>query len=154
LAKPDFTTYETWQEMLTSPNRKESTMVIENIKGYFEKSKVSHHYFLQPLNDIHLHSDLKDELKPNSRAEYVILVMIVGLLILAASGFNYIQFSFSRLIHSAKKTGIRKINGASHSSIVLSSQAESFVYSFMALVVSLAVAWMLSPFCKTSLAFC
>ncbi len=129
-------------------------MVIENIKGYFEKSKVSHHYFLQPLNDIHLHSDLKDELKPNSRAEYVILVMIVGLLILAASGFNYIQFSFSRLIHSAKKTGIRKINGASHSSIVLSSQAESFVYSFMALVVSLAVAWMLSPFCKTSLAFC
>ncbi|MGE0020886.1 MAG: ABC transporter permease [Draconibacterium sp.] len=122
-----------------------NTLVAENKKGYFEKSKVSHHYFLQPLNDIHLYSDLKDELKPNSRAEYVVLVMIIGLLILAASGFNYIQFSFSRLIHSAKKTGIRKINGASCSSIVLSSLTESFVIHLLALVVSLTVGWMLSP---------
>ena len=122
-----------------------NTLVAENKKGYFEKSKVSHHYFLQPLNDIHLYSDLKDELQPNSRAEYVVLVMIIGLFILAASGFNYIQFSFSRLIHSAKETGIRKINGASYSSIVISSLAQSFVIHLLALVVSLSAGWMLSP---------
>ena len=56
-----------------------NSLVAENKKSYFEKSGVSHHYFLQPLNDIHLYSDLKDELKTNSRAEYVTLIMIVGL---------------------------------------------------------------------------
>lgn len=122
-----------------------NSLVAENKKSYFEKSGVSHHYFLQPLNDIHLYSDLNDELKTNSRAEYVTLIMIVGLLILAASGFNYIQFSFSRLINSAKKTGVRKINGASYSSIVLSSLSESFVIHLLALVVSLSVGRMLSP---------
>ncbi len=122
-----------------------NSMVNENKSSYFEMNKVHHQYRLQPLNKIHLHSNLKDELQPNSRAEYVYLILIVGLLILAASGFNYIQFSFSRLIHSAKKTGIKKISGASCSNIVLSSLAESLVIHIMALLISLVVAWSLFP---------
>lgn len=123
-------------------------LVAENKKGEFEKNNIRHQYHLQPLNDIHLHSDLKDELQPNSRAEYVYLIFIVGVLILAASGFNYIQFSFSQLINSAKQTGIKKINGATSSGIILASLAESFIIHLLALAVSLTVAWLLFPFMR------
>jgi len=122
-----------------------NTLVAENNKSYFEQNNVKHQYHLQALNDIHLHSDLKDELETNSRAQYVLIVMIVGLLILAASGFNYIQFSFSRLINSAKKTGIKKINGASYSEIVFSSLAESVIIHLIALSVSFLIGWLLIP---------
>ena len=120
-------------------------LVAENKKSTFEKSNIQHKYHLQPLNSIHLHSGLKNELEPNSRAEYVYLIFIVGFLILAASGFNYIQFSFSRLINSAKQTGVKKINGATSSGIIFASLAESFVIHLFALVVSLTVARMLFP---------
>ncbi|HPF52495.1 MAG TPA: ABC transporter permease [Draconibacterium sp.] len=120
-------------------------LVAENKKSAFEKSGVQHKYHLQPLNNIHLYSGLKDELQPNSRAEYVYLIFIVGILILAASGFNYIQFSFSRLISSAKQTGIKKINGATYWGILRSSLAESLIIHLSALTISLAVARMLFP---------
>jgi len=120
-------------------------LVAENKKTTFEKTGVQHQYHLQPLNDIHLYSELKGELQSNSRAEYVYLIFIVGFLILAASGFNYIQFSFSRLVNSAKQTGIKKINGATYSGIILASLAESLIIHFFALLVSLAFARMLFP---------
>ncbi len=122
-----------------------NTLVAESQSSYFEKNNVQHKYHLQPLNDIHLHSELKDELQTNSRAEYIYLILLIGILILIASGFNYIHFSFTRLIHSAKKTGIKKINGASYSGIVLSSLAESLVVHTISLAVSLLVAWSLFP---------
>ncbi|MFW6370817.1 MAG: ABC transporter permease [Bacteroidota bacterium] len=122
-----------------------NALVRENKSNYFVKNNVHHQYHLQRLNDIHLHSNLKDELQSNARAEYVYLILIVGLLILIASGFNYIQNSFSRLVHSAKKTGIKKVNGASGSDIILSSLAESFVMHILALLISLSVARLLFP---------
>lgn len=124
-------------------------IVAENKKNSFEKTNVQHKYHLQPLNEIHLHSDLKDELETNSRAEYVYLIFIVGVLILAASGLNYIQFSFSGLINSAKKTGVKKINGASHAEIVFSLLAESLVIHLAALVLSFSFAWLLIPVIRT-----
>jgi len=120
-------------------------LVAENKKTTFEKTGVQHEYHLQPLNDIHLYSEFKGELQANSRAEYVYLIFLVGFLILAASGFNYIQFSFSRLVNSAKQTGIKKINGATYSGIIMASLAESLIIHVLALVVSLALAKMLSP---------
>jgi putative ABC transport system permease protein len=122
-----------------------NVIVAENKKLQFEKSNVKHVYHLQPLNDIHLHSELKNELETNSRAQYVILVFIIGILILCASGFNYIQFAFSRLIHSAPKTGIKKINGATRSEIVWASLSESLIIHFFAVCISLLVGWMLIP---------
>lgn len=49
-------------------------LVAANKEIAFEKTKVRHEYHLQALNEIHLHSDLKDELQHNSKAEYVFLI--------------------------------------------------------------------------------
>ena len=122
-----------------------NNIVAENKRIQFEKGAVSHLYHLQPLNDIHLHSEMKNELETNSRAQYVILIFIIGILILCASGFNYIQFAFSKLINSAKKTGIKKINGATRFEILWGSLSESLIIHFLAVSVSLLIGWMLIP---------
>nr|WP_319271201.1 ABC transporter permease [uncultured Draconibacterium sp.] len=122
-----------------------NNIVAENKKIQFEKGAVSHLYHLQPLNDIHLHSEMKNELETNSRAQYVALIFIIGILILCTSGFNYIQFAFSKLINSAKKTGIKKINGATRFEILWGSLSESIIIHFFAVSVSLLIGWMLIP---------
>ncbi|WP_346863085.1 ABC transporter permease [uncultured Draconibacterium sp.] len=125
-----------------------NTIVTENKKIQFEKSNVNHLYHLQPLNEIHLYSKMKNELETNSRAQYVTLIFIIGILIFCASGFNYIQFAFSSLINSAKKTGIKKINGATRSEILWSSLAESLIIQFFAVLISMGIGWMLIPVMK------
>ena len=122
-----------------------NNLVAENKKGFFEKNNVQHRYLLQPLRDIHLHSDLKHELSSNSNAEYIHLVLLIGVLILMASGFNFIQFSISRLINTAKNVGVRKINGADNSSIILLSLAKSVFIHLAATIFSMATAWLVIP---------
>ncbi len=53
-----------------------NSLVTDNKGSYFEANNTLHHYQLQSLNDIHLHSNLKEELQTNSRAEYIYLVFI------------------------------------------------------------------------------
>ncbi|WP_163710742.1 ABC transporter permease [Mangrovibacterium lignilyticum] len=125
-----------------------NTIVSENKKIQFEKSKVSHLYHLQPLNAIHLHSEMKNELETGSRAQYVTLIFIIGLLIFCASGFNYIQFTFSSLINSAKKTGIKKVCGATRHEILGGTLSESLIIHFCAILISLGVGWLLIPVMK------
>ncbi len=125
-----------------------NNIVTENKKIQFEKSNIGHLYHLQPLNEIHLYSKMINELETNSRAQYVTLIFIIGILIFCASGFNYIQFAFSSLINSAKKNGIRKINGATRSEILWSSLAESLIIHFFAVLISLGIGWMLIPVMK------
>ena len=120
-------------------------LAAENKGSYFEANNTSHHYHLQPLNDIHLHSTLKNELQTNSRAEYIYLIFIIGFLILSASGFNYVQLSISRFISSAKNTGIRKIIGATNREITRLLLTESFIIHFIVLSISLFVTWLLLP---------
>ena len=122
-----------------------NSLVADQKKSFFEKNDIKHIYHLQPLNDIHLYSDLKNELARNSRAEYVYLVFVIGILILFASGFNYVQFSLSQLINSAKKTGIKKIVGASKSEIVIFSLIESVIIHVIAVLITFSVAWVLAP---------
>ncbi|WP_163322790.1 ABC transporter permease [Draconibacterium mangrovi] len=123
-------------------------LVAETKKIQFETNNVTHIYHLQPLNEIHLHSELKNELETNSRAQYVTLIFIIGILILCASGFNYIQFAFSKLINSAKRTGIKKINGATRSEILGALISESLIIHFFAVSISLSIGWMLIPVIK------
>jgi putative ABC transport system permease protein len=122
-----------------------NNLVSANKKIQFETNNSKHIYHLQPLNDIHLHSELRNELETNSRAQYVALVFLIGFLILCASGFNYIQFTFSSLIHSAPKTGIKKINGATRSEILWASLSESLIIHFFSVCISLLVGWTLIP---------
>ncbi len=122
-----------------------NSIVAQNKKKQFEANNANHVYHLQPLNKIHLHSEMKNELETNSQAQYVYLIFIIGILILCASGFNYIQFAFSKLINSAKKTGVKRINGATSFEILCASLSESLVIHFFAVIVSLGVGWLLVP---------
>ena len=66
-------------------------------------------YNLQPLEKIHLTSDLNGEIEPNSNIQYVYIFSFVGLIILLITCINFINLSTARSASRAREVGVRKV---------------------------------------------
>jgi putative ABC transport system permease protein len=102
-------------------------------------------YYTQPLTNIHLGSNLKWELEPNSERLYVIVFGIVGLLIILIAAINYINLVTARSSLRAKEIGIRKVSGAYSSSLIKQFLLESIIMSMLAALVAVVIAQLLLP---------
>lgn len=88
---------------------------------------------VQPLHEIHLHSNLDYELNPNGSAQTVYFLSIISLLILFIAWVNYVNLSTARAEYRAKEIGVRKVNGASRGEVMFQFLLESFFVNFIAL---------------------
>jgi putative ABC transport system permease protein len=102
-------------------------------------------YYTQALTNIHLDSNLKWELEPNSERLYVVVFAIVGLLIILIAAINYINLVTARSSLRAKEIGIRKVSGAYNSSLVKQFLLESVITCLVAAIVALLIAQLLLP---------
>jgi len=100
---------------------------------------------LQPLGDIHLRSDLKDEITPNGDASYLLVLITAGLLILIIAAINYSNLSFAHSMTRGKETGIRRVMGANKSKLNRQFFIESLAQTGMAGVVGIVLFWVTEP---------
>lgn len=77
-----------------------------------------YHFFLQPVKDIHLHSQLKDEAEVPGNATNVNILLAVAVLIIIIASLNYINLTTVQSANRAKEVGVRKVIGTSVTSIV------------------------------------
>ncbi|MCC6287606.1 MAG: ABC transporter permease [Chitinophagaceae bacterium] len=103
-------------------------------------------YYTQALTNIHLDSDLKWEIEPNSQRLYVVVFVIVGLLIILIATINYINLVTARSSLRAKEIGIRKVAGAHSTSLMQQFLLESVITSLIAAAVALLITQLLLPF--------
>ncbi len=102
-------------------------------------------YFLQPLEDIHLKSNLDVEVKANSDIIYVYMLIAVVVFILIISCINFINLATARSAERAKEVGIRKVMGSSRSLLVKQFLTESNLITFIALLLSIGTVWLVLP---------
>lgn len=95
-------------------------------------------FWLQPLADIHLHSDLEGDLPVGNRY-YVLGFTAVALFILLVACINYINLAIARASRRGKEIGMRKILGGSRLRLILCFLAESMFYSLASLFIAVAV---------------
>ena len=98
-------------------------------------------FFLQPLQDIHLHSDLLDELGNNGDIRYVWIFSLIGIFILGIACINFMNLATARYANRAKEIGIKKSVGAHRSQLVRQFLAESILLSIAATL----IAWLVIP---------
>jgi len=77
-----------------------------------EKMVESKAWQLMPLKDIHLRSNLENEMQANSSIIYVYVFIAVELLILIVASANFMSLFTTQAIKRAKEVGMRKIMGA------------------------------------------
>ena len=77
-----------------------------------------YNYFLQPLKDIHLHSNLRAEIKPNGNIIYVYIFIIIAAFLLIIACINFMNLSTARSTDRAPEVGIRKVTGAQREQLI------------------------------------
>ncbi|MBA4056436.1 MAG: hypothetical protein C0490_17100, partial [Marivirga sp.] len=106
-------------------------------------------FFLQPMLDIHLRSDLSSEITPNGSIQYVYIFGVVALFILLIACINFMNLSTARSATRAKEVGVRKSIGAVRSLLMGQFLWESMIYSFISAFFALAIIGsFLEPFNK------
>lgn len=102
-------------------------------------------FFTQPLVDIHLKSQLPDELEPNSDIQYLYTFGCIALFITMLACINFMNLSTARSASRAKEVGIRKTVGAPHDRLVFQFLLESYLYIFIAVGISLLLVIAILP---------
>jgi putative ABC transport system permease protein len=103
------------------------------------------YFYTQALTDIHLTSDLKWELQPNSDKSYVYIFGTVALFILIIACINYINLTTARSSLRAKEIGIRKVSGAVKMALLRQFLTESMLIALFAAILAVLLAWSLLP---------
>jgi putative ABC transport system permease protein len=103
----------------------------------FKDVQLEFNAYLQPVCDIHLHSNLMAELSPNSDISYVYTFGAIALFILFIACINFMNLTTARSARRAKEVGIRKVHGSYRSQLIWQFLAESVVISFFALIIAL-----------------
>ena len=93
-------------------------------------------YFLQPISDIHLHSNLTNEIKPNGNITYVYILVAIALFLIVIACINFMNLATAISVTRAREVGIRKIVGSTRGSIIRQFLLESLVLSFISLVIA------------------
>jgi putative ABC transport system permease protein len=100
---------------------------------------------IQPLLDIHLHSNARFEMETNGNYRNVMIFSIIAIFILLIASINYMNLATARSAKRSLEVGMRKVLGAKKMSLVFQFLGEAIIMTFLSLILSLALADILMP---------
>ncbi len=118
----------------------------KSLEKLAEENELSGEFFLQPLREIHLHSDLLGEMEATSDVKYVYIFTAIALFILIIASINYMNLTTARSAGRAKEVGIRKVLGSFRSQLIRQFLTESMMLCLVSLVLALGLVRLALPF--------
>ncbi len=103
------------------------------------------HYYLQPVADIHLKSNLAVEFEANGNIEYVYIFSAIAAFILIIACINFMNLSTARASIRAKEVGMRKVMGSVRSQLIGQFITESILYALLASIIATLIVILLLP---------
>ena len=116
------------------------------VKAVGENALNFNRLHIQRFLDIHLHSNLSDELGQNSDITYVYIFSAIAILILAIACINYMNLATARSANRAKEVGMRKVFGAGKGSLINQFLVESILLVLFAVVLATVATAVILPF--------
>lgn len=118
-----------------------------NTQGKTNLSNIS--LTLQPLRNIHLYSNLTDEISAGGNGNMVWYLGLIAALILIIAYINYINLSTAKVIERAKEVGIRKVLGSQRIQLIRQFIFESLLLNLISLAVALLIVVAAMPWFST-----
>lgn len=96
-------------------------------------------FLLQPIDNIHLYSDLMYEFKANGDGKATYFLLIIAVFILFIAWVNYVNLSTAKSMERAREVGIRKVMGSAKAQLTRQFLVESFVLNLIGIVLALII---------------
>ncbi len=108
-------------------------------KGNYSSVKL----FLEPLEKIHFESQSEANLGEFQFSKFtksiIFLFKFLGLIIICIACFNFINIAIAQIAGRTTEVGVRKVNGSKKREIFLQFVCENFLYSLIALLLSVVI---------------
>lgn len=115
------------------------------VEKYHDKNSKNRRYFLVPLRKIHFATDITNPSIPTTDRKIIFMLVSIAFLILAIACINHINIATAQANARAKEVAMRKINGASRQLLVRQFMVESYILTFLSIILSLVIVGLLMP---------
>jgi len=118
------------------------------VNKYYSKSVVDLiDYDLQAFEKLHFEADYANINNTyTTDLKFIWILIIIGFVILTLASINYVNLSTAQSLKRTKEIGIRKVSGAQGIQIFKQFIFETFIITFIALVISLILAEIFLPY--------
>lgn len=103
-------------------------------------------FYLQPLEDIHLNTEIEHGLEPSNDRRYIIIFSLVAVLILIIASINYMNLATARSAKRSREVGLRKVVGSLKRQIIWQFLFESVVITLVSLVFAILIVELCLPY--------
>lgn len=149
LLKPN-TNYATVDNKIPALLEKYAGPQVERFMGIsieeFMSQGNKYRYYLQNLKDIHLDPSIQQEFKEASDPKYLWIFASISVLIILIAAINFMNLATAQATRRAKEVGIKKISGSTRGMLISQFLSESFVISFISLIIALIVIRITLPY--------
>ena len=114
-----------------------------SFKDYQKNGKLGLH--LQPLTDIHLHSDFNIDMSAPGDIRYVYIFSAIAVFMLIIASINFMNLSTASASKRSKEVGIRKVLGSGRKALTIQFLTESILLTFFSLVLALILSFLMLP---------
>lgn len=101
--------------------------------------------FLQKTRDIHLTSNIENEIEPNGSKVLVTFFMSIGIFLILIACANFINMATARSVKRVKEVGIRKTLGAEKRELVGQFLGETTLMVLISLLLAIAAVYLALP---------
>jgi putative ABC transport system permease protein len=110
------------------------------VKEHLKSPPGQHFSFhAEPIGDIHLLPAGLGPQKPPGDPKVLVALGIVGVLILAIAGFNFVTLMTARAAQRAVEVGVRKLVGAGRRDLMLQFMGEATIYVALGMLLAMAI---------------
>ena len=114
--------------------------------GTPEEILANNRWIFMPLDDIHLHSKMIQEMGPNSDVTYVYIFAAIGVFILLIASINFINIFTTQSLKRMKEVGIRRVIGAGKNQLLWQFLGEALMVTLIAAALAILLFELALPF--------
>ncbi|HVX25247.1 MAG TPA: FtsX-like permease family protein [Parafilimonas sp.] len=101
---------------------------------------------LQPIGSIHTTTGYEVEMTKTIDPSFLNILILIAILIQVIACINFMNLSTARASKRAKEVGVRKVIGAERKDLIKQFMSESFLLSFIGVVIALPLLILLLPY--------
>ncbi|MEP0006890.1 MAG: ABC transporter permease [Balneola sp.] len=113
---------------------------------YGEDNSYMNAFSLQPLSDIHLRSNLQNELSSNFDITYIYIFLAISGFILIIACINFMNLATASSMKRIKEVGMRKTLGAEKSQLIRQFLSESLLMTTLSLAIAVFIVEAVLPY--------
>ncbi len=126
--------------------QKLSSIIDTHLGSQLKRVNSQEKFILQPVQDIHLHSHIRDEADVNSDHRIVSFLLIISFFIIGIAWLNYINLSTAKATERAKEVGVRKILGSTRNQLIKQFLFESLILITISIIIATILFIIVTPY--------